>query len=418
LGIGGFLLEITIGDTLLSRSETLNDNVVRSNSLYNMLLGRTTMQKMGMVVSTIYEAVKFHTTQRIETVFSTYESEKIGESVKKIKLTSPANTEGVLSCTDVEENIVVNSKYPEQTLAIGKQLPKHFKERLQNLLRTNTDVFAWTHADMTGITKIIMVDGKPFNTEHKLNDLPQRLLPYVRDRLEGRVPLGIPPKVLPGRLQRLPSDPNGRRGRGQDSILRRRRSLLLPKDALMFKKSRSNVLKTSRQGFNDQIRRNLEAYIDDMVIKITSEEDMLTNIKETFQRFRSINMKFNPKKCSFGIEEGQFLGHLITKQGTRANPSKSTQEATSALQEMKKFMETLPVLTSPIHGDVLMMYLAASTKSIREEGQVPVYFVSRVLLGAELNYPILEKLILALALIKPKKSGRVAKWATELENTT
>ncbi|GJU74874.1 reverse transcriptase domain-containing protein [Tanacetum coccineum] len=36
--------------------------------------------------------------------------------------------------------------------------------------------------------------------------------------------------------------------------------------------------------FNDQIRRNLEAYVDDMVIKITSEEDMLTDIKETFQR--------------------------------------------------------------------------------------------------------------------------------------
>ncbi|GKE86760.1 hypothetical protein Tco_1560502 [Tanacetum coccineum] len=37
--------------------------------------------------------------------------------------------------------------------------------------------------------------------------------------------------------------------------------------------------------FNDQIRRNTEAYIDDMVIKSTSEEDMLADIKETFQRF-------------------------------------------------------------------------------------------------------------------------------------
>ncbi|GJX60487.1 reverse transcriptase domain-containing protein [Tanacetum coccineum] len=74
--------------------------------------------------------------------------------------------------------------------------------------------------------------------------------------------------------------------------------------------------------FNDQIGRNLKSYVDDMVIKSTSKEHMLADIKETFQRFRSINMKLNPKKCSFGVEEGPFLGHLITKQGIRANPSK------------------------------------------------------------------------------------------------
>ncbi|GKF13062.1 hypothetical protein Tco_0050988, partial [Tanacetum coccineum] len=68
--------------------------------------------------------------------------------------------------------------------------------------------------------------------------------------------------------------------------------------------------------------RNLEAYIDDMVIKSTSEEEMLADIKDTFKKFQSINMKLNPKKCSFGVEDGPFLGHLITKQGIRANPSK------------------------------------------------------------------------------------------------
>ncbi|GJU71075.1 reverse transcriptase domain-containing protein [Tanacetum coccineum] len=93
------------------------------------------------------------------------------------------------------------------------------------------------------------------------------------------------------------------------------------------------------------------------------------------------------------------------------------------------------------------MYLAASKESIsavllarREEREVPIYFVSRVLQGAELNYPTLEKLILALVyavrrlrryfqaypimvltnapikqtLVSSEKSGRVAKWAIEL----
>ncbi|GKB59448.1 hypothetical protein Tco_0915634 [Tanacetum coccineum] len=71
-----------------------------------------------------------------------------------------------------------------------------------------------------------------------------------------------------------------------------------------------------------QIGRNLEAYVDDMVIKSTFEKEILKDIQETFERFRSINMKLNPKKCPFGVEEGSFLGHLITKQGIKANPSK------------------------------------------------------------------------------------------------
>ncbi|GKF50183.1 reverse transcriptase domain-containing protein [Tanacetum coccineum] len=118
--IGEVLLEITIGDAPLSKSETINFIIVRSNSPYNMLLGRTVMQKIGMVVFTIHRAVKFYTTQGIETVFSTHESDKIGEGVKKIRKTSPANTEGVLSCTDAEEKIIVNSKYPEQAVTIRK----------------------------------------------------------------------------------------------------------------------------------------------------------------------------------------------------------------------------------------------------------------------------------------------------------
>ncbi|GKB80263.1 reverse transcriptase domain-containing protein [Tanacetum coccineum] len=71
-----------------------------------------------------------------------------------------------------------------------------------------------------------------------------------------------------------------------------------------------------------QIRRNLEPYVDDMVIKSTSEEYMLQDIQENFDRFRSVYMKLNTKKCSFCVEEGPFLGHFIKKQGIRANSSK------------------------------------------------------------------------------------------------
>ncbi|GKG19701.1 hypothetical protein Tco_0376800, partial [Tanacetum coccineum] len=127
------------------------------------------MQKIGIVVSTIYEAIKFHTAKGIGIVFSTHESDKIKEGMKKVRETPPASIKGVLSCDNAEEKVVINDRYPEQTVTIGKQLPEHFKERLRDLLRSNADVFAWTHTNMTGIPITIMIEGKPFKTEHKLN---------------------------------------------------------------------------------------------------------------------------------------------------------------------------------------------------------------------------------------------------------
>ncbi|GKB13546.1 reverse transcriptase domain-containing protein [Tanacetum coccineum] len=93
--------------------------------------------------------------------------------------------------------------------------------------------------------------------------------------------------------------------------------------------------------FNDQIRRNLKAYVDGMVIKSVLEEDMLLDIQEIFDRLRSINMKLNPKKCTFGVEEGSFLGHLITKQEFKANPLKVKEIAYLKLLKTLKEIQSL-----------------------------------------------------------------------------
>ncbi|GKA27164.1 reverse transcriptase domain-containing protein [Tanacetum coccineum] len=95
--------------------------------------------------------------------------------------------------------------------------------------------------------------------------------------------------------------------------------------------------------YNDKLRCNLEVHVDDMVIKSNSEEDMLVDIKETFEKLRAINMKLNPSKCSLGIEEGPFLRQLITKQGIKANPSKV--KAISNLQPPKTIKEKLAALS-------------------------------------------------------------------------
>ncbi|XP_071695851.1 uncharacterized protein [Rutidosis leptorrhynchoides] len=101
-----------------------------------------------------------------------------------------------------------------------------------------------------------------------------------------------------------------------------------------------------------------------------------------------------------------------------------TEEAEQAFGDMKAHVANLPALTSPKPGETLYLYLATSNECIsavlvadREKTHVPIYFVSRVLQGAEVNYPELEKLTLVLirqVLMKPEKSGQMAKWAIEL----
>ncbi|GJS00614.1 reverse transcriptase domain-containing protein [Tanacetum coccineum] len=94
-------------------------------------------------------------------------------------------------------------------------------------------------------------------------------------------------------------------------------------EAVLVNPVHPDQLVTIDEAFKLQIRRNMEAYVDDMVVKSKSKWEMITDITETFDNLRRINMKLNPKKCSFEVEEGKFLGYMVTSEGIRANPAKT-----------------------------------------------------------------------------------------------
>lgn len=66
--------------------------------------------------------------------------------------------------------------------------------------------------------------------------------------------------------------------------------------------------------FANQIGRNVEVYVDDMVIKIHNEATLLCGIEETFQTLMKAQIMHNPGKCTFRVEEGQFIGYQKTKE--------------------------------------------------------------------------------------------------------
>ncbi|CAH1448585.1 unnamed protein product [Lactuca virosa] len=61
--------------------------------------------------------------------------------------------------------------------------------------------------------------------------------------------------------------------------------------------------------FADQIGRNIEVYVNDTVIKSRNEEMLLQDVEETFKTLVKAQMKLNTTKCTFGVEEGQFLDY-------------------------------------------------------------------------------------------------------------
>ena len=63
--------------------------------------------------------------------------------------------------------------------------------------------------------------------------------------------------------------------------------------------------------FANQIGRNVQVYVDDMLVKSQREENHLKDLEETFGTLRSYNMKLNWSKCAFGVTAGKFLGFMV-----------------------------------------------------------------------------------------------------------
>nr|GEX48718.1 reverse transcriptase domain-containing protein [Tanacetum cinerariifolium] len=184
------------------------------------------------------------------------------------------------------------------------------------------------------------------------------------------------------------------------------------------------------KAFESQVGQNIEVYVDDLVVKSHTEAEMVRDIKETFRTLHKVNMKLNPKKCSFGLAEGVFLGQRGPEPQWKVGQPKQiffqiskkipaavsdlkkcikkidfcwTAKAEQAFQQLKQHLSELPLLVAPKPQEELIMYLSATYRAVNavlmtERGitQMPIYFISRALQGPELNYSPMEKLVLSL----------------------
>jgi hypothetical protein len=216
--------------------------------------------------------------------------------------------------------------------------------------------------------------------------------------------------------------------------------------------------------FKPQIGKNIQAYIDDLIVKSGDKANHISDLAETFANMRRARLKLNSEKCVFGVTKGKILGCLISAKRTEANPdkikairemeepktkkviqklngrvaalnrfiSRSTErslpffkvlkgkgkiewgpEQSKSFAELKTYIEEMAILSPPLPSELLFLYVAASKVAVSaalvrevdgEKGkyQSPIYFVSKALSGSKLLYSELEKIADAMLMATRK----------------
>ncbi|KAL0421433.1 UNVERIFIED_CONTAM: hypothetical protein Slati_3166200 [Sesamum latifolium] len=65
--------------------------------------------------------------------------------------------------------------------------------------------------------------------------------------------------------------------------------------------------------FRPQLGRNMEVYVDDMLVKSKEAHHYVEDLEETFAVLGKYRLKLNPGKCTFGVSGGRFLGFIVTQ---------------------------------------------------------------------------------------------------------
>ena len=87
-----------------------------------------------------------------------------------------------------------------------------------------------------------------------------------------------------------------------------------------LKNTRSIYQRMMTKMFELQLGKNIQIYIDDMMVKSKMVSKHLGDLRTIFETLRNYKLRLNASKCSFGVGSGKFLGYMITHRGIEVNP--------------------------------------------------------------------------------------------------
>ena len=96
--------------------------------------------------------------------------------------------------------------------------------------------------------------------------------------------------------------------------------LLLPGHAIWVDECKTTYQRATTTLFHDMMHKDVEVYVDDMIVKSRDKADHLAALQRFFERIRQFRLRLNPKKCTFGITFGKLLGHIVSECGIKIDP--------------------------------------------------------------------------------------------------
>nr|GEX38966.1 hypothetical protein [Tanacetum cinerariifolium] len=437
-------LEVVFKNEGLSRETMMKFTMVEVSSPYNIILGRTRIRELRAVSSTTHAMMKFPTPRGIATLVprkdTIFECRQI--EVRQASPEEPPKEKIKEKKESPTEDVMINPTFPDQKITIGTQFSQACRNQLIELLKNNNDVFAWQPPDMVGIPRRINQHALNVNPSitpiaQKRGTLGQEKSKVVMKEVDEWLRAGI---IRPVRYPTWISNPVLVKKVDDTWIMCidfknlnsacRNDYYPLPEidpkievvmgfpfkcflDAYkgyhqiqMFEKDEEKTAFYTDQGtfYYTKMPFGLKNARATYQRLSRTEEDMIMDVMETFDNLKKINMKLNPKKCSFGVKEGKFLGYMVTSEGIRANPKKQRLVSISGVEDSNYGTANAG---TPNLKETLYVYLAASREAVREVlmadrggKQTPFWYVSRTLHEAEKT--------------TPQASGKLAKYAVEL----
>ncbi|GKC68761.1 reverse transcriptase domain-containing protein [Tanacetum coccineum] len=349
--LGQISLLVKIGDEEHSTSALMMFVVVRSACPYNGIIGRPGIRKIQAFPSTTHGMLKFPVEGGVLTIRS--------NKIVTIECASIAGTMGQSSVVEpvVEERIkvAINPEYPEQTTPADMTgVPRHVAEHRLNVREGCPLIRQKKKGQATDRNKAIqeevgkLIDAGIMKEVHyhswlsnpvmvKKHDGSWRMCVDFKDLNKACPKDGYPLPKIDWKVESLCGFPfkcfldaykdyhqikMAKEDEEKTSFITSQGIYCYSKMSFGLRNARATYQRLVDKAFHKQIGRNLEVYVDDLVIKIRTEEEINRDIEETFKKLREINMKLNPKECTFGVEEGMFLGYKVNTKGMKVCPDK------------------------------------------------------------------------------------------------
>nr|GEU57071.1 reverse transcriptase domain-containing protein [Tanacetum cinerariifolium] len=274
--LGQLRLLVIIGDATHSTKAWMNFMIVKSFLPYNGIIGRPRLRAIQAVPSMVYEMLKFPVELGIVTIRNII---LIPTECASVITSSVVPSEERARATNFK--VALHPDFPDQEVAIGGTLSDKERTKLCSILKKNLDIFAWQPSDMTGVPRSV--------AKHRLNIREGYSL--VRQKKRGQVLERA--KAIPAIVQKLVEAGIMREVYYHDWLSNPVMIQLAKADEektafhtgqgvycytkmpFGLKNAGVTYQRLMDKAFEGQIGRNIEVYVDNLVVKSYIEAEMM-----------------------------------------------------------------------------------------------------------------------------------------------